>query len=184
MTPEQLEQVWRRARCLYDRDAVEAALDRMAEEIRAAVATRNPILCCIMHGGLIVSGALAVRLPFPLQMDYLHATRYREKTSGSDLHWLTRPTRSLADRVVVLVDDVLDEGHTLAQVRAYCLEQRCAQVYRAVLVEKKSRHREAAVTADFVGLTAEDYYLFGYGMDYQGYLRNAPGIYAIDDADR
>jgi hypoxanthine phosphoribosyltransferase len=183
MTPEQIRQVRERARCLHDEAAVEAALDRMAVAITAALAGSNPILMCLLHGGLIVTGKLATRLPFPLQMDTLHATRYREQTSGADLQWRSRPTLPLAGRVVLLVDDILDEGQTLAQVRRYCLEQGCQAVYIAVLIDKQHGRRVAGIKADFVGLQTEDCYLFGYGMDYQGYLRNAAGIYAIDDRD-
>ena len=183
MTPEQVKQVWARARCLYSEAEVEAALDRMADEITGRLAASNPILMCVMHGGLIVTGKLAARLPFVLQLDYLHATRYRDQTSGADLQWRSRPTLNLQDRVVVLIDDILDEGETLHQVRNFCLDQGCAEVFSAVLIDKQHDRKTTPITADFVGLQTEDYYLFGYGMDYKGYLRNAAGIFAIDDAD-
>ncbi|MCP5346086.1 MAG: hypoxanthine-guanine phosphoribosyltransferase [Gammaproteobacteria bacterium] len=183
MTPEQFDGVWQRSRCLFDQAAVEAALDRMAAAVSTQLAGTNPILMCVMHGGLITAGALALRLQFPLQMDYLHATRYREQTSGADLQWKVSPSLPLQGRVVVLVDDILDEGETLARVREFCLQQGSAQVYTAVLIDKKHERKIPGCQADFVGLEAEDFYLFGYGMDYRGYLRNAAGIFAIDDAD-
>jgi hypoxanthine phosphoribosyltransferase len=183
MTPEEIGQVWSRSQCLYTREEVEAALDRMAESITERLVDSNPILMCVMHGGLIVSGKLAARLPFVLQLDYLHATRYRERTRGTDLQWRSRPTMGLEDRVVLLVDDILDEGETLHQVRKYCLEQGSAQVLCAVLIDKQHDRRSAPINADFVGLRAADRYLFGYGMDYKGYLRNAAGIFAIDETD-
>lgn len=184
MTPEQIQQVQARSRCLYDEAQVEAALDRMAEEISTQLSQSNPILMCVMHGGLIVAGKLATRLPFMLQLDYLHATRYRDRTSGADLQWKSRPTLDLGNRVVVLVDDILDEGETLFQVRKFCLDQGCAAIYSAVLIDKQHDRRTVPIKADFVGLQADDHYLFGYGMDYKGYLRNAAGIFAIDDADK
>lgn len=182
--PKQIKEVWRRSRCLYDEAAVEAALDRMAEQITQRLGDCNPVLLCVMHGGLITTGKLAQRLKFPLQMDYLHATRYREQTSGADLQWKVTPSVSLQGRAVLLIDDILDEGETLAQVKAYCLEQGSDKVYTAVLIDKKHDRKHPDSVADFVGLEAEDYYLFGYGMDYRGYLRNAAGIFAIDEADR
>jgi hypoxanthine phosphoribosyltransferase len=183
MTPSEIGQVWSRAQCLYTQSEVEAALDRMAESISERLTDSNPILMCVMHGGLIVSGKLAARLPFVLQLDYLHATRYRERTHGTDLQWRSRPTMSLDNRVVLLVDDILDEGETLHQIRNYCLQQGSKEVLCAVLIDKQHARRSAPVEADFVGLRAGDRYLFGYGMDYRGYLRNAAGIYAIDDSD-
>ena len=184
MTPEQAREVWARARCLYSQDDVESALDRMAAAITKQLADTNPILMCVMQGGLIVTGKLAARLPFVLQLDYLHATRYHDQTRGSDLQWKSQPTLSLENRVVVLVDDILDEGETLFQVREYCFDQGCKDVFTAVLIDKQHDRRSAPVKADFVGLQAEDFYLFGYGMDYKGYLRNAAGIFAIDESDR
>ena len=184
MTPAQANEVWAQSQRLYSESEVEAALDRMAAEMTAQLAELNPVLLCIMHGGLIVTGKLATRLQFPLQLDYLHASRYRNQTSGSDLQWKSRPTLALDNRVVVLVDDILDEGETLYQVRDYCFDQGAKDVFTAVLIDKQHDRRSVPVKADFAGLAAQDFYLFGYGMDYKGYLRNAAGIFAIDEADR
>lgn len=184
MTPETAKAVSERARCLYSREDVEAALDNMAADITATLAACNPILLCIMNGGLVASGALATRLDFSMQLDYLHVTRYRGTTSGAGLQWKTRPSLSLRDRVVLVVDDILDEGATLEAIVNYCETEGAARVYTAVLVEKHHDRKQSSLQADFKGLDGEDCYLFGYGMDYKGYLRNAPGIFAIDDSDR
>jgi hypoxanthine phosphoribosyltransferase len=183
MLPAQIEQVKSRARCLYNNAEVNAALDNMAAQITAELADKNPLVLCVMNGGLIVCGQLATRLPFLLQMDYLHATRYRDQTSGSDLQWRSTPGLSLKDRAVLVVDDILDEGITLEKITEYCQAQQASNVYTAVLVDKQTVKRASSIKADFVGLSVGDYYVFGYGLDYKGYLRNAPGIYAIDPAD-
>ncbi|MBL4821702.1 MAG: hypoxanthine-guanine phosphoribosyltransferase [Gammaproteobacteria bacterium] len=183
MTPEEVKKVSATARCLYTEIEVEAALDRMAAAISGVLEQSSPILLCVMNGGLIVSGKLATRLRFPLQMDYLHATRYQDKTVGAELQWKVYPSLSLKQRTVLIVDDILDEGVTLGKIITYCQEQGARKIYTAVLVDKQHARKEAGISADFVGVEAEDYYLFGYGMDYQGYLRNAAGIYAIDDTD-
>ncbi len=183
LTLEQVNAVRKRASCLYKASEVEAALDAMAAEITQKLAHRNPVLLCVMNGGLITAGKLATRLDFPLQMDYLHATRYREKTSGADLQWQSYPSISLQGRVVLVVDDILDEGLTLDKIHHWCQQQQAAEIYLAVLIEKHHSHKLSAIKADFAALHAEDRYLFGYGMDYRGYLRNAPGIFAIADAD-
>ncbi|HIF87834.1 MAG TPA: hypoxanthine-guanine phosphoribosyltransferase [Gammaproteobacteria bacterium] len=185
MTPEQISQVSRRARCLYSESAVERALDNMVTAISAKIGASNPIVLCVMNGGLITTGKLAMRLDFPLQLDYLHATRYREHTSGSDqLHWEAYPKLGLTDRVVLVVDDILDQGLTLERVLSYCREQGAAAVYVAVLIDKMPARKLSSVTADFVGLEIGDDYVFGYGMDYKGYLRNAAGIFAVAKQDR
>ena len=183
MTPEQLEQVWARARCLHSQAEVEAALDRMAVAMTEQLAAVNPILICVMHGGLIVTGKLAARLSFVLQLDYLHATRYRGETSGADVQWLCEPLIELQDRTVLVIDDILDEGQTLADIVDHCEQSGATQVYSAVLVNKEHDRRIAGIEADFVGLHVEDRYVFGFGMDYKGYLRNMNGVFALNEQD-
>lgn len=90
------------------------------------------------------------------------------------------PMIEFRDRPVLIIDDILDEGHTLAAIIDYCREQGAASVQCAVLVDKQhERKARPDLKADYVGLEVEDRYIFGYGMDYQGYWRNAPGIYAV-----
>lgn len=173
-------QVYERADRLYSEAQVEAALDRLAADITGALADQDPILLCVMLGGVVPTGKLLSRLAFPLRLDYVHATRYEGATQGGDLRWVARPQSNLQGRAVLLIDDILDEGHTLAAVHEACLTLGAARVQSAVLVEKRHT-RKAAYRADFIGLEVEDRYVFGYGMDYKGYLRNAPGIFAVAD---
>ena len=183
MTPDQIAEVQARSTLLHNEAEVEATLDSMATSISAELSDKNPLVICIMHGGLIVTGKLATRLDFPLQLDYLHATRYRGATSGKDLEWKVYPTASLAGRAVLLVDDIFDVGTTLKLIVEYCKQQGCASVHTSVLLDKQHDRKEAGIEVDFAGLKVADHYLFGYGMDYKDYLRNAPGIYAIAEQD-
>jgi len=116
-----------------------------------------------------------------LEIDYIHATRYRGETAGADLQWKAKPTTALKGRVVLVIDDILDEGHTLQGILEYLQQEQTTEIYSAVLVEKHHGRRVAGLSADFVGLDVDDHYVFGYGMDYKGYLRNAPGIYAVTE---
>lgn len=163
---------------LFSKDAVDSAVRQMGERITADLATTDPLFICIMNGGLIPLGALLPHLRFPLRVDYMHATRYRERTFGTELEWKKRQESSLEGQTVVVVDDILDEGYTLRAIMDYCREAGARQVLSAVLVEKR-HNRGIPLKADYVGLQASDRYLFGYGMDYKGYWRNADGIYAI-----
>ena len=177
----QVKEVNARARCIYSKEQVEVALDVMAAEITRFLVERDPILLCTMHGGLITTAKLVTRLRFPLQLDYLHVTRYRESTHGTNLDWKCYPSLSLQGRVVLVIDDILDEGTTLESIVEYCKKQEAAEVFTAVLIEKLHDHKLSNIVADFVGLKVDDCYIYGYGMDYKGYLRNAPGIFAIDE---
>lgn len=177
---EEVQRVWAEAHCICNEQEVEAAIERMAAAITAELADTNPLVLSVMTGALVVVGKLLPRLAFPLEVDYLHASRYRGKLSGADLQWKAYPSTALRGRTVLIVDDILDEGDTLLGIRNYCLQQGAARVLCAVLVDKNHDRRVAGLPrAEFTGLDAPDSYLFGYGMDYKGYLRNAPGIYAV-----
>lgn len=183
MNPQHIIDVSTRATCLRSEAEVESVLDSMALDISERLADQNPILLSVMNGAVIMAGKLAPRLQFPLQMDYVHATRYRNQTRGSDLEWKHYPETPLQGQTVLILDDILDEGETLAAIKQYVVEQGAAEVLIAVLVNKLHDRKAPGLNADFVGMEIEDYYLYGYGMDYKGYLRNAPGIYAVDPSD-
>lgn len=178
ITSDEARQVLAEAECCYTRAQVEQALDTMAQDITATLQDSNPLVLCVLNGGLIVTSELLLRLPFPLNYDYIHATRYRGETRGGELNWIAKSSYSLRDRHILIIDDILDEGLTLAALVQYCKGEGAASVYTAVLVNKL-HERKVDLQADFVGLDVEDRYVFGYGMDYKGYLRNVPGIYAV-----
>lgn len=178
VSPEQAQQVYAEADCLYSRDEVEAAIARMAQQISGELAGRNPLVLAVMSGAMIPAGILLSYLDFPLHIDYIHASRYRGETSGGELSWRVTPRYELKDRVVLIIDDILDEGLTLQAIIESCRSQGAAAVYSAVLV-KKLHERNVGIEADFVGLEVVDRYVFGFGMDYKEYWRNAPGIFAV-----
>jgi hypoxanthine phosphoribosyltransferase len=179
--PEDIQSILDKATCIYSKQQVEQAIDRMALAITEMVAERNPIFLCVVVGGIIPLGNLLTRMVFPLEINYIHATRYQGQTQGGSVVWQAIPTCELQDRTVVVVDDILDSGLTLAAILTYCLEQGAKDVYSAVLVDKHHARQEGGLAkADFTGLMVDgDHYVFGYGMDYKNYLRNAPGVFAI-----
>jgi hypoxanthine phosphoribosyltransferase len=177
---QEIEQIQKQARCLYDELAVESALDSMAAAINTELAHSNPLVLCVINGGIIATGKLLTRLHFPLMLDSIQASRYRNTTSGMDIQWLFKPSTPLRDRTLLVVDDILDEGHTLKAIVDYCREEQAAKVYTAVLFDKKLTTPKP-MRADFTGLEVDNHYLFGYGMDYKGYLRNAAGVYACQE---
>jgi hypoxanthine phosphoribosyltransferase len=178
VTPERAWEVFQQADCLFAEPQVEAALDRMAAAIKKQLTGTNPVVVCLMNGGVVPFGRLLTRLQFPLQVDYVHATRYGARIQGGELEWLAGPFVPARDRTVLLVDDILDEGTTLAAIETRYRADGAKRIFKAVLT-RKVRPRKVAIEVDFVGLDIPDRYVFGYGMDYKGYLRNAPGIYAV-----
>lgn len=178
--PQRIAAVAGRAELLVTAQAVDVALDRMAFALTERLAGRDPLILCVMTGAVVLAGLLLPRLPFPLRLDYLHASRYGGATRGGDIVWLRRPTEAIRGEHVLLLDDILDEGVTLEHLVGACREDGAASILTAVLVEKIRPHRREA---DIVGVRVPDRYVFGYGLDYRGYCRNAAGIYAIADQD-
>ena len=168
----------READCLYTGKQVQDALDVMADKITRDHLNDNPVVLCVLTGAIIPMGHLLTKLEFPLQIDYIHATRYRGKTQGGEIEWLIEPSIDLKDRVVLILDDILDEGYTLAAIVEYCEKHACKEAKTIALVEKL-HDRKHGIKADYVGLQIEDRYVFGYGMDYKSYLRNVDGIFAV-----
>ncbi|TDK33291.1 hypoxanthine-guanine phosphoribosyltransferase [Luteimonas terrae] len=184
MTTPRLDDVLDTADLLFDRDTLEDAIETMADEIADDYGDDDtpPVFITIMHGGMPFAAQLAFALgenELDLEFDYLHATRYRGNTTGSGLAWLHRPATPLQGRRVLLVDDILDEGHTLKAVRQWVEDQGAADVRVAVLAVKDHDRLVEGIEADYVGVEVPDRYVFGYGMDFHEQGRNLPGIYAL-----
>ena len=181
ITAEQSLAVLREAELLCSPAQIATALDQMAAAITAELEHRDPLALLVMNGAFIPAAQLLSRLSFPLQVGYLHATRYQSGVRGGDLDWIALPRPTVTNRVVLVIDDIFDEGDTLKAILTEVRQQGAAAVYSAVLVNKRHDRKAAGLTVDFVGLEVPDRYIFGCGMDYQEYWRNLPAIYATRD---
>lgn len=166
------------ADCLVDEGALDLALDKMAAQITADLADKLPLVLCVMNGGLVPTAALIERLNFPLELDYIHATRYGMETEGASLNWLSYPQSNLKDRHILVIDDIFDQGHTLQAIIEWLEQQGTSSVHSATVINKL-HDRKTDIVPDYIGTDVADRFLFGYGMDYKGYFRNLKGIYAI-----
>jgi hypoxanthine phosphoribosyltransferase len=153
------DQIMNHAERIYTAADIDVALNTMAEKITHDYAGRNPLCIVVLNGGLVFAGQLLPKLNFPLELDYLHATRYRD---------------------VLILDDILDAGVTLAEIMKFCIAHDASSVKSAVLINKDvEKHPDGVRVPDYFALSAPDRYLFGYGMDYKESWRNADGIYAL-----
>ncbi len=174
------ETVLAQADCLHDAASVQGAYERLAGAIGKHYAGRNPLLLCVMIGGLAPTAEITRRLAFPFELDYLQATRYRGTTQGGGLVWKRQPdAKRIENRDVLVIDDILDEGHTLVAIRQALQGFGPASLQVAVLAEKLHNRRAPQAHAEFIGLQVEDRYVFGCGMDYKEYWRQLPAIYAV-----
>jgi hypoxanthine phosphoribosyltransferase len=168
------------ADCIVTGDKIRTAINTMAIAISDEMSTEMPLVVCVLNGGLIPMAQLLLQLRFPLETDYLHATRYGKKTVGTHLSWQARPTRELTNRTILVVDDIFDEGYTLEAICSYLQDSSTKRIYSAALLNKL-HDRKVTYRPDFIGLNVEDRFLYGFGMDYQGYFRNIDGIFAVKD---
>lgn len=180
MDMEEARKVLATADLVHSVDTVQEAVGRVAGEIRVALEGRNPLVLCVMTGGVIFCGQLLTHLQFPLDFDYLHVTRYGQDTQGGKLSWRSAPWTPVKGRTVLVVDDILDEGVTLAAIKDSLRRLGAAEVLTAVFADKQNG-KSKPVKADFVGLTVPDRYVFGFGMDVRGSWRNLPAIYALPE---
>lgn len=174
--------ILQQAEVLCSAEQVQSALHRVADEINDALQEQHPLVLSVMGGAVVFSGQLLPLLNFPLDFDYVHVSRYGDARAGGAMHWKVAPHESVRQRVVLLVDDILDEGHTLDALRRRVMELGATRCYIAVFADKM--HGAAKpVRADFVGVQLPDRFVFGYGMDIEGAWRNLPAIYAVVESD-
>ncbi len=164
---------------IFTAQQIDAAIDHIGMQVTERCGGTDPLVIAVMLGALPFASALLRRLPFPLQLDYAQVSRYRGGEHGGCLEWLRKPMVPLQGRVVVLVDDVMDDGETIRELTEWCHDEGATIVVSTVLVRKQSRRRPGDINADIVGLEAGEEFLFGFGMDYGEHYRNLPDIWAL-----
>lgn len=170
--------ILQQAELICSAEQVQSALHRVAQEINGALADKFPLVLSVMGGAVVFSGQLLPLLNFPLDFDYVHVSRYGDARRGGAVQWKVAPRENVRGRAVLLLDDILDEGHTLAALRQRVMDLGAISFHSAVLADKH-HGRDKPIHADFVGLELPDRFVFGYGMDIEGVWRNLPAIYAV-----
>lgn len=161
-------------------DEVRRSVARMAQEIAARLKGEFPVVLAVMGGAAVFTGHLLPLLNFPLEFGAIEVTRYENGTQGREIRWRLAPRDNVRGRIVLVLDDILDEGITLAAIRAKLEEMGAAAVWTAVFADK-DLGRPKPIRADFVGCVVPDRYVFGFGMDAYGLWRNLPAVYALKD---
>ena len=178
MSPQEAKRILAEAELLVSAEESALAVRRVAAEITVRLTDANPLVLAVMGGAVVFTGQLLPQLAFPLDFDYLHVSRYGDVTAGGQLAWIVEPRSDVTGRVVLVVDDILDEGVTLAEIRKRLLAQGATEVLSAVFADK-NLGRTKPIAADFVGVHLPNRYVFGYGMDVKGAWRNLPAVYAV-----
>jgi hypoxanthine phosphoribosyltransferase len=180
LSPEAAKDILGAAERIFSATVVAQTVKRMAAEITMQLSDEYPLVLCVMGGAVVFTGQLLPLLGFPLSFDYLHVSRYDNEIHGGEINWKVTPHENVKGRVVLVLDDVLDEGITLAAIRERVMSHGAAAFYSAVFAEKDIG-RPKPIRADFVGVVLPNRYAFGFGMDIHGAWRNLPAIYALKD---
>jgi hypoxanthine phosphoribosyltransferase len=180
LTNQQARDILNSAEMLLSEDQVKTAVHHVAQEINALLADEHPLVLSVMGGAVIFTGQLLPMLDFPLEFDYLHVSRYGNEKQGGELHWKVAPHENVRNKVVLVLDDILDEGHTMHAIKQRVLALGAKKFYCAVFADKENG-KEKPICADFVGTKLPERFVFGFGMDIHGAWRNLPAIYAVRD---
>lgn len=180
MTDQHAREILAAAELLHDANAVQRAVQRVAIEINAKLTGQHPLVLSVMGGAVVFSGQLLPLLDFPLDFDYLHVSRYGNEKQGGQLNWKVAPRENVRGKVVLVLDDILDEGETMHAIKQRVLELGATAFYSAVFSDKDNG-KVKPISADFIGLTLPNRFVFGYGMDIHGAWRNLPAIYAVKE---
>jgi hypoxanthine phosphoribosyltransferase len=178
--PQEAMRLLAEAEELFAADAVRAAVERVGAEISAKLKDEFPVVLSVMGGAAIFTGQLLPLLGFPLEFGAIEVTRYNNDIEGREVTWRLPPRDNVRGRVVLVLDDILDEGITLAAIHKRLIEMGAREVYCAVFADK-AIGRSKPIAADFIGVTVPNRYVFGFGMDAYGLWRNLPAIYALKD---
>lgn len=180
MSDQEARDILQQAELLYPAEEVQAAVARVAREINSALAGVHPLVLSVMGGAVVFTGQLLPLLDFPLDFDYVHVSRYGSGQQGGALRWKVEPCEAVRGKVVLVVDDILDEGETLAAIKQRVMDLGAASFYCAVFADKLNG-KSKPIRADFIGMGLPDRFVFGFGMDVHGAWRNLPAIYAVKE---
>ncbi|MDH2919511.1 MAG: hypoxanthine-guanine phosphoribosyltransferase [Sideroxydans sp.] len=180
ISPAAARDILQNSEILFSADAVQAALHQVAADINARLSNQHPLVLAVMGGAVVFAGQLLPLLNFPLDFDYVQVSRYGDARHGGAMKWKVEPGENVRGRVVLLLDDILDEGHTLAALHERVMALGAVRCMSAVFANKQHGMAKP-IQADFVGMDVPNRFVFGYGMDVQGAWRNLPAIYAVRD---
>ncbi len=167
---------------LFTTEEVNAATTRVATAMNRDFADKHPLILSVMGGAVVFTGQLLPQLDFPLDFDIVQVSRYGNKTVGTELNWRVAPRDNIVGRNVIILDDILDEGITLAAIVDLVKRNGAISVACAVFCVKDygdEINSKKPLKADYVGISVPNRFIYGYGMDVSGAWRNLPAIHAV-----
>lgn len=161
---------------MISKEEIQARTAELAKEIERDFNGETLTIVCTLRGAVLFFSDLAKNLSMPLKMDFIEASSYGEEENTSGIVKIHKDlTNSINGEDVLLVEDIIDTGTTIAQVMNHLRRQAPKSLKVCTLLDKSSR-RTADVTADYVGFEVEDVFVIGYGLDYKQHHRNLPFV--------
>ena len=173
-------QIVNNSELLIEKKAVDSSMEKMSKKIEAELGDKNLIILTIMNGGLYPTALFMRYFQSNCELDYIHLSRYGNKTTGGLPYWHRKPQKNIKNRNVLVIDDILDQGITLGEAIRECHDSGAKSVYSAVMVKKNISIRKGIQESDFYAINLPNKYLFGSGLDYHGQFRNLDGIFALN----
>jgi len=166
---------------LYSRQQIAETVDRLAAELNRDYPGKHPVLIGVLKGSFMFLADLIRLLDFTLEVDFVRLSSYGagQKSSGK-IRVVADLQRSVKDRDVLVVEDIVDTGLTTGFLLAHLRKQKPSSLKLCALTEKPSR-RKTPVAIDYLGFTVPDKFIVGYGLDWDERFRNLPGIYVLEE---
>lgn len=161
---------------LLSGEQVQARVAELGAELAADYAGRDPVLVSVLKGSIIFLADLVRAMPIPLSIDLMEVSSYGASTESSgQVRILKDLSTSIADREVIVVEDIIDTGLTLNYLLRYLHDKGPASIKICCLLDKPAR-RLAEIEIDYRGFTIADRFVIGYGLDYGERYRNLPYV--------
>jgi hypoxanthine phosphoribosyltransferase len=170
----------RQLKVVYSRQEIAAAVQRLASEITAEYAAKNPLVIGVLQGSVIFLADLTRQLDFPLETGFIQLSSYGSNTVSSGKIKITQALKTaVRGRDVLIVEDIVDTGRSMAFLLEYLAKKEPASMKICCLLDKPSR-RQIEVPVDYRGFIVPDKFIVGYGMDYAEHCRNLPDICELE----
>ena len=168
-------------RVLFSESTILEGIERVAADVTEHFRGRDFTVVSVLKGAGIFSADLIRRIPIPLELAFVSASSYGDRTTAGELEISFFPTGEIEGRNLLLVDDILDTGRTMARLKREFLDRGAAEVSTCVFLDKPSR-RSVELDADFRVLEVEDKFVVGYGLDFAGRYRNLPYVGVLEQS--
>ncbi|GAB4433846.1 MAG: hypoxanthine phosphoribosyltransferase [bacterium] len=163
---------------LISEKEISEKISELAAEIDTVLRDDEVIVIGVLKGALFFMADLLRKMKTKVVYDFIQAKSYEGMETTGKIKILKEPSTDFTGKTVLIVEDILDTGITLSQIKRYFEERKAKKVYICTLLNKRKR-RVSDIDADFTGFEIEDHFVIGYGLDYDEKMRELKDIYIV-----